>query len=181
MITSAMTQPQNIVHSTFHAQPVQFQQGDGSGNGMVNVDSTQIHHGTASQRMAQMSRTPSFVPIQLQQSRKDSSLLPSTAGKRLRTTSEWRGSVGETIQPFFPADSSKTLASAQNWQPSGRMRGSLTGETYAAAFNQLMLQPTQSAQFSQTSSGLMSTPHGALQMQGLVSSSTNARVNLQAQ
>ncbi|XP_059456820.1 E4 SUMO-protein ligase PIAL1-like isoform X2 [Corylus avellana] len=141
-ITSAMTQPQNIVHPSFHAQPVQFQQGDGSGNGMVNVDITQIHHGTASHPMAQMSRTPSFVPVQLQQSRNDSSLPPSTAGKRLRTTSEWRGSVGETIQPVLPADSSKTLASAQNWQPSGRMRGSLTG---------------------------------------LVSSSTNARINLQAQ
>lgn len=177
-----MTQSQNIGSPSFRVQPVvQFQQGHGSGHGMQNDDSTQTYHGAASQPMSQMSRTPPFVQVQLQQSRKDSALPLSMAGKRLRTTSEWTGSVGETIHPVLPAHSSETLASAQNWQPSGRMRGSLTGETYAAAFNQFMLQPIQSAQFSQTSSDLMSTPHGALQMQGLVSSSTNARINLQAQ
>ncbi|KAL3536767.1 hypothetical protein ACH5RR_000133 [Cinchona calisaya] len=45
-----------------------------------------------------------------------------------------------------------------DWRLTKRMRGSLTGEAYSAAFNQFMIQPTQHAQASQSVSYLVPTP-----------------------
>ncbi|XP_050280439.1 uncharacterized protein LOC126721449 isoform X2 [Quercus robur] len=168
-MTSAMTQPQNIVHPSIHEQAVQFQQG--------GVNNTQTQLRAAAPPMAQMSRTAPFVPVQLQPSRTGSSLSHLMASERFRTAKEPRGRVDETTQPVLCGDGSATVASVDNWQPSGRMRGSLRGDAYAAALRQFMLSSTQCAQVSQTSSGLMTTPHGPLPMQDLVPSSINAQIN----
>lgn len=168
-MTSAMTQPQNIVHPSIHEQAVQFQQG--------GVNNTQTQPRAAAPPMAQMSRTAPFVPVQLQPSRTGSSLSHLMASERFRTAKEQRGRVDETTQPVLCGDGSTTVASVDNWQPSGRMRGSLRGDAYAAALRQFMLSSTQCAQVSQTSSGLMTTPHGPLPMQDLVPSSINAQIN----
>nr|XP_023877737.1 uncharacterized protein LOC111990179 isoform X1 [Quercus suber] len=168
-MTSAMTQPQNIVHPSIHEQAVQFQQG--------GVNNTQTQLRAAAPPMAQMSRTAPFVPVQLQPSRTGSSLSHLMASGRFRTANEQRGRVDETTQPVLCGDSSTTVASVDNWQPSGRMRGSLRGDAYAAALRQFMLSSTQCAQVSQTSSGLMTTPHGPLPMHDLVPSSINAQIN----
>ncbi|KAL0008428.1 hypothetical protein SO802_009930 [Lithocarpus litseifolius] len=168
-MTSAMTQPQNVVHPSIHEQAVQFQQG--------GVNNTQTQLRAAAPPMAQMSRTAPFVPVQLQPSRTGSSLSHFMASGQFRTANEQRGRVDETTQPVLGGDGSTTVASLDNWQPSGRMRGSLRGDAYAAALRQFMLSSTQSAQVSQTSSGLMTTPHGPLPMQDLVPSSINAQIN----
>lgn len=168
-MTSAMTQPRNIVHPSIHEQAVQFQQG--------GVNNTQTQLRAAAPPMAQMSRTALFVPVQLQPSRTGSSLSHFMASGRFRTANEQRGRVDETTQPVLCGDGSTTVASVDNWQPSGRMRGSLRGDAYAAALRHFMLSSTQCAQVSQTSSGLMTTPHGPLPMQDLVPSSINAQIN----
>lgn len=200
--TLAMTQSRNPIPPTC-VQSVQFQQGEGGdcGQAMHSVNSTQTQLKAASQLAVHKSRTspfvpvqlqpsrtrtPAFVPNQLQPSRTSSSSSHSGVAEQLTTTSGQRGSMGETTQPVLraePADGSATLNSGRNWQPSGRMRGSLTGEAYAAALRQFMLETNQPTQVSQMSADLISTPDGALQMQGPgpVSSSSNAQSIPQAQ
>lgn len=46
------------------------------------------------------------------------------------------------------------LTSEQNWRPTGRMRGSLTGRAYADALRQFITQPSQSAQPTRPQSNL---------------------------
>ncbi|XP_075643642.1 uncharacterized protein LOC142614882 isoform X1 [Castanea sativa] len=168
-MTSAVTQPRNIVHPSIQEQAVQFQQG--------GVNNTQTQLRAAAPPMAQMSRTALFIPVQLPPSRTGSSLSHFMASGRFRTANEQRGRVDETTQPVLCGDGSTTVASVDNWQPSGRMRGSLRGDAYAAALRHFMLSSTQCAQVSQTSSELMTTPHGPLPMQDLVPSSFNAQIN----
>ncbi|KAG6730142.1 hypothetical protein I3842_01G065200 [Carya illinoinensis] len=109
-------------------EPVQFQRGGGSGQAMHDDNSTQTPLKSTAQPMAEKSRTPLYVPVQLQPSGTDLSSSLSTVAERLRGTSKQGGSVSETTHPQgLLADGSATLTSAQNLQPSGRMKGSLTG------------------------------------------------------
>jgi hypothetical protein len=39
--------------------------------------------------------------------------------------------------------STADIASELNWRPTGRMRGSLSGQAYSEAFNQFIASPTQ--------------------------------------
>lgn len=48
--------------------------------------------------------------------------------------------------PMASSDTRPELPSEQNWQPTGRMRGSLTGNAYSAALNQYLVPPSQSGQ-----------------------------------
>ncbi|KAG2725389.1 hypothetical protein I3760_01G063500 [Carya illinoinensis] len=103
-------------------EPAQFQRGGGSGQAMHDDNSTQTPLKSTAQPMAEKSRTPLYVPVQLQPSGTDLSSSLSTVAERPR------GSVSETTHPQgLLADGSATLTSAQNLQPSGRMKGSLTG------------------------------------------------------
>ncbi|GAV76137.1 zf-MIZ domain-containing protein [Cephalotus follicularis] len=61
---------------------------------------------------------------------------PVNVDVRRASTGEQRVSLGGTMQPV-------DLSSDQNWRPSGRMRGSLTGREYSEALTRLMIQPTQ--------------------------------------
>lgn len=50
------------------------------------------------------------------------------------------------MQAVSGADGLVDLSSEQNWRPTGRMRGSLSGRAYSAAFNQFIIAPTQPTQ-----------------------------------
>lgn len=55
-----------------------------------------------------------------------------------------RVNVGAAAQVNTGSDGVVNLPSEQNWRPTGRMRGSLSGQA-AAAYGDLIIQPTQPA------------------------------------
>ncbi|XP_017237143.1 E4 SUMO-protein ligase PIAL2 isoform X2 [Daucus carota subsp. sativus] len=56
------------------------------------------------------------------------------------------GNTGGTIQPATPEVLVDMSAAGQEWRPTGRMRGSLSGAAYSAALNQFITQPAQPVQ-----------------------------------
>ncbi|KAF6138267.1 hypothetical protein GIB67_033951 [Kingdonia uniflora] len=89
---------------------------------------------SAALRASQGSRTASAVPVQHQTSR--------TTGFSPSTSDGLRMPVSEHLQRGGSAD----FGSEQNWRPTGRMRGSLSGHAYSAALSQFMIQPLQQDQ-----------------------------------
>ncbi|XP_072998838.1 uncharacterized protein [Typha latifolia] len=73
-----------------------------------------------------------------------------------------------TIQ--FASDGLEELPSEQHWRPTGRMRGSLTGDAYSAALNQYLSPPAQSAQARPPASVAGSNPN---RLSSLISSGIN--------
>ncbi|KAL3498910.1 hypothetical protein ACH5RR_041642 [Cinchona calisaya] len=57
-----------------------------------------------------------------------------------------RGSAGGTSLPVPRSDVSVNLPPDQDWRPTGRMRGSLSGRAYSEALSQYIIQPTQQTQ-----------------------------------
>ncbi|KAF8380161.1 hypothetical protein HHK36_027644 [Tetracentron sinense] len=123
----------------------------------------------------QASRTPPAVPVQLQASRTGSSF-PITADRLRVSIGEQRGKTGGMVQSVSRADDLVELPSEQNWRPTGRMRGSLSGHAYNAAFSQFMSQPTQPTQADTPPSILTSPPANPSQLHMLISNSINAHV-----
>ncbi|KAK9279691.1 hypothetical protein L1049_013371 [Liquidambar formosana] len=153
--SNTMTQSQNVVHPSIHVQSVQIQQKCGGVQATGAVTNKQPMLRAAAQQTAQVSRSPPSVPVQLQASRTGTAFSIGMVAERLKTTGEQRQTSGGTTQPISRPDGSSTLASTHNWRPTGRMRGSLTGEAYSAALSQFMIQPTQpAAQDSQSPSNL---------------------------
>ena len=104
----------------------------------------------------------------------------SLPGNAVRvSTGDQRGAVGRVVQADSRVDGLVDLPSEQNWRPTGRMRGSLSGPAYSSARNQFMIQPTQPTQPPQptrpplvpTSSPQMVSPN----LQELIANSRNAR------
>lgn len=90
-------------------------------------------------------RSPPSVPVQLRPARTGTGISVGMVSGQLRTASEQRRSVMGIASPGPGPEASAALPADDNWRPSGRMRGSLTGEAYSAALSQFMLQPTQPA------------------------------------
>lgn len=130
----------NVVRSSSPLAPAQTQQGVaqvGVGNSAGATNSQQSRLMVAAQLAAQRVRQPPSVPVQIQTSGAGASYLTSADGIRAPTT-EQRGNVG--------TEGLVDLASQQNWRPTGRMRGSLSGRAYSAALKEFMIQPTQQTQ-----------------------------------
>ncbi|KAL4339682.1 hypothetical protein GQ457_08G032210 [Hibiscus cannabinus] len=115
----------------------------GIGYAAGNVNSNRFV--AASQRPTQMARQPPMVVVQTQTPRAAPSYAGNVDGRRISAV-EKRLNMGGLAPVTSRADTSADLASEQNWRPSGRMRGSLTGRVYSEALNQMMIQPTQSTQ-----------------------------------
>lgn len=64
---------------------------------------------------------------------------------------EQRGYTGGMGQPVPRFDGSVNVPSEQDWRPTGRMRGSLSGVAYSTAWNQFITQPSQPVQAVQSS------------------------------
>ncbi|RRT49022.1 hypothetical protein B296_00046974 [Ensete ventricosum] len=134
------------------------------------------HHSANLSSISRPSRNPSG---QVQQASR-SPVFPTTAGPSFSIlSSAERAAQAVTAQtgaaripattrvPSFPTvvDTDGTLPSSGshgeselpyecNWQPTGRMRGSLTGSAYEAALNQYLVAPTQPSQLRPPSSSV---------------------------
>lgn len=123
----------------------------------------------------QNSRQAPSVPVLNQTSRTGQSLPVSADGLRA-STGEQRGNMGGMSQAVPRADGLLDSTSEQNWRPSGRMRGSLSGRAYSEALSQFMIQPTQTAQTARPPPNLTPSASNVLpQLQALIANNRNAR------
>ncbi|KAM4123301.1 hypothetical protein ACB094_01G149300 [Castanea mollissima] len=122
----------------------------------------------------QNSRQAPSVPVLNQTSRTGQSLPVSADGLRA-STGEQRGNMGGISQAVPRADGLLDSTSEQNWRPSGRMRGSLSGRAYSEALSQFMIQPTQTAQTARPPPNLAPPASSVLpQLQALIANNRNA-------
>ncbi|KAK4601467.1 hypothetical protein RGQ29_010860 [Quercus rubra] len=123
----------------------------------------------------QNSRQAPSVPLLNQTSRTGQSLPVSADGLRA-STGEQRGNMGGMSQAVPRADGLLDSTSEQNWRPSGRMRGSLSGRAYSEALSQFMIQPTQTAQTARPPPNSTPPASNVLpQLQALIANNRNAR------
>ncbi|XP_022737522.1 E4 SUMO-protein ligase PIAL2-like isoform X2 [Durio zibethinus] len=139
-----------------------------------NVNSNPTRFMAAAQRATQMARQPPMVAVQTQSSRA-ASYSGNVDGSRASAV-EQRLNMGGLTPAASRADTSADLVSEQNWRPTGRMRGSLTGRAYSEALSQLMIQPTQSAQAARPQANLTSSPSVPPHLQALLANSRNPAV-----
>ncbi|XP_043716562.1 E4 SUMO-protein ligase PIAL1-like isoform X3 [Telopea speciosissima] len=142
-----MNQPSNLVQPAPHFAPTPSTQLGGQPR-----HSPFLH--SPSPRPPPAFRTQQM-PVQLQ--------LPRAGSSLAMPMGEQRG--GNMVQPASRSDVSVEVSSEQNWHPTGRMRGSLTGSAYSAALSQYMGQPTPSAPVSRTTTSQSSNPSGTSQLQ----------------
>lgn len=146
--TQASNNSLNMVHAFVHAQPQEVQR-DGA---------TQVN-GTAQRSQ---STTPS-VPVQQTPSRTSSAISLAMVSEHLRTIGEQGQNKGR--------DGLAAMGS-ENQCPSGRMRGSLTGEA-AASYRQFILRPpVQAARASQPPSSRMPANPNKPPMRGVIPNTT---------
>ncbi|XP_011022613.1 PREDICTED: E3 SUMO-protein ligase SIZ2-like isoform X2 [Populus euphratica] len=136
----------NVVRSSLPLAPALTQQGAAQvGNSAGATNSQQSRLMVAAQLVAQRARQPPSVPVQIQTSGAGASYLTSADGIRAPAT-EQRGNAGGALPAVSGTEGLVDLASEQNWRPTGRMRGSLSGRAYSAALKEFMVQPTQQTQ-----------------------------------
>ncbi|XP_058009676.1 E4 SUMO-protein ligase PIAL1 isoform X2 [Hevea brasiliensis] len=128
----------------------------GAGNTAGFPNSQHSRFTAAAQLAVQMARQPPSVPVQIPTSRGTSYL--NTDGTRAPAMMQG-GNVGAAALANTGTDGGLNLSSEQNWRPSGRMRGSLSGQA-ATAYGDLIIQPTQPAPAPQprVTSALPSVP-----------------------
>lgn len=147
-VPQSRSHPPNVVRSSLPLAPAQTQQGAaqvGVGNSAGATNSQQSRMMVAAQLAAQRARQPPSVPVQIQTSGAGASYLTSADGIRAPAT-EQRGNAGGALPAVSGTEGLVDLASEQNWRPTGRMRGSLSGRAYSAALKEFMVQPTQQTQ-----------------------------------
>lgn len=133
--------PSTIQSSSPHSRTPTQQGSAQVGSGRPAINESRQHARLMPARplsRPQMTRQPPTVPVQVQ--------TPS-AGPRYPTTSVGvRGSVGdqrENVAGSMQAGDPKDFPLDQNWRPTGRMRGSLSGRAYSDALSHMMILPTQ--------------------------------------
>ncbi|XP_048230058.1 E4 SUMO-protein ligase PIAL1 isoform X2 [Ricinus communis] len=145
----------------------QTQQGVGSTPGAPNGQYPRFT--AATQRQVQMTRQPPSVPVQIPTSRGTSYL--NTDATRTSAIVQ-RGNVGE-LQVNSGTAAVVEKSSEHNWQPTGRMRGSLSSQA-VSAYKDLIIQPTQPTQTPQpSSSSNPSPPNVPPQLEAFLSNSRN--------
>lgn len=129
----------------------------GSAYAAVTPNSQHARMMAASQRVEMM--RSSTMSLQNQTSRSAYPLQTTPDGLRI--------SAGELRNVGGPSQSVTTAAGLvdpsieQNWQPAGRMRGSLSGRAFSDAYGHLIIQPTQSVQSARPPSNLTPTQPSA--------------------
>ncbi|KAL6986318.1 hypothetical protein U1Q18_019685 [Sarracenia purpurea var. burkii] len=116
----------------------------------------------SAQRAAQIGRQPPSVPVPLQTTRAPPSFPVNVSGFRASVGDQRGTTVGTTSQSATTAADvlAADLPGEQNWRPTGRMRGSLSGRAYSAALNQYIIQPTQPVQPARPPLNMTSPPPG---------------------
>ncbi|GAB4834480.1 hypothetical protein Ancab_032736 [Ancistrocladus abbreviatus] len=118
--------------------------------------SSQIH--AAVHQAAQMLRQSTTMPLHIQTPTTAVSVALNVEGLRA-TAAEQRSWTGGTVQSVSRAEQLIDLQSEQNWRPTGRMRGSLSGQAYSAALSQFIIRPTEPGQTPRPPSNLSMAPH----------------------
>ncbi|XVE64772.1 hypothetical protein DITRI_Ditri07aG0128700 [Diplodiscus trichospermus] len=178
-LNTRLSQPRSpspgLIRSPSPILRMQTQQGAAQavlGNTASNMNSTPTRFMASGQRMV---RQPPTVAVQTPTSRVMSSYPGNTGASRASTVEQRLNMVG--LAPAASrADTSADLASEQNWRPTGRMRGSLSGRAYSEALSQLMIQPSQSAQAARPQANLTPSPSVPPQLQALLTNRRNAAV-----
>ncbi|GMQ05550.1 hypothetical protein CsSME_00050534 [Camellia sinensis var. sinensis] len=117
-----------------------------SGVGQTSLPGSSQRLMASALRAAQVARQPPSVPVHIPTTRASSSF-PTNADGFRASVGDQRGNTGATLQqPATRTDGLADLPSEQNWRPTGRMRGSLSGRAYSDALNQFIIQPTQPVQ-----------------------------------
>ncbi|KAE8055411.1 hypothetical protein FH972_012251 [Carpinus fangiana] len=127
----------------------------------------------AQQPAVQIGRQAPSMPVVNQTSRTGHSLPVNADGIRDGLW-EQRGNMGGTSQAVPSTDGLLDSTSEQSWRPSGRMRGSLSGQAYSAALSQFMIQPTQTAQTARPPTNLAPVSSVPPQLQAFIANSRNA-------
>lgn len=142
--THSLTPARSSAQPPPHLQRTQI---DYSGGTQTRPDSTTStganRHSrfiAATQRTTQIARQPPSTPVTIQPRLSPSP--PMVNADMLRAST----------QPVTRAEGPVDPATEQNWRPTGRMRGSLSGRAYSDALNQYIIQPTQPAQSARLSS-----------------------------
>ncbi|XP_019160585.1 PREDICTED: E4 SUMO-protein ligase PIAL2-like [Ipomoea nil] len=132
----ATSQPQGIAQpspASFSRSPFQA---SGQARGVVNSQHNNKSR-EAALRTAQVAK-----PIQLSPTLPPLSMNPNAASRESLANDQMRvGNIGGGHAA--PVD---LLSGDQNWRPTGRMRGSLSGQAYSDALNQYIIRPVQQAQ-----------------------------------
>ncbi|XP_059441980.1 E4 SUMO-protein ligase PIAL1-like [Corylus avellana] len=121
----------------------------------------------------QIGRQAPSMPVVNHTSRTGHSLAMNTDGIRDGMW-EQRGNMGGASQAVPSADGLLDSTSEQNWRPSGRMRGSLSGQAYSAALSRFMIQPTETAQTARPPTNLAPVSSIPPQLQAFIANSRNA-------
>ncbi|XP_031124884.1 E4 SUMO-protein ligase PIAL2-like isoform X2 [Ipomoea triloba] len=137
----AMSQPQGIAQpspasftrSPFQAGGTHSSVGGGQARGVVNSQHNNKSR-EAALRTAQVAK-----PVQLSPTLPPLSMNPNASRESLANDQMGVGNIGDHAPPDL-------LSGDQNWRPTGRMRGSLSGQAYSDALNQYIIRPTQQAQ-----------------------------------
>ncbi|KAK9067963.1 hypothetical protein SSX86_012074 [Deinandra increscens subsp. villosa] len=128
------------------------------------ISNQQTHHyaNTAAPQAPQISSWSPPIPAALQTSVSSMPVTPS----------EVQRGLGQAVRT---QEGSANAPADQNWRPTGRMRGSLSGQAYSEAFNQSILPPTQPVQAA--SPPVLNTPRPFIPphlLQVLVANNINA-------
>ncbi|XP_039055996.1 E4 SUMO-protein ligase PIAL2 isoform X2 [Hibiscus syriacus] len=95
-------------------------------------------------------------------------------GSRIAAVDQRLNMGGSASAATSRADTSADLGSDQNWQPTGRMRGSLAGRAYSEALTHMMIQPTQSTQAAtRPQTNITSPPSVPPHLQAILANSRN--------
>ncbi|TYH58345.1 hypothetical protein ES332_D08G147800v1 [Gossypium tomentosum] len=178
-LNTRLSQPRSpspgLIRSPSPILRAQAQQGAaqvGVGYTAGNVNSNPTRFMAASQRTTQMARQPPMVAVQTQTPRAASSYPGNVDGSRASAV-EQRLNMGGVAPAASRPDTSADLASEQNWRPTGRMRGSLTGRVYSESLSQMMIQPTQSTQAARPQTNITSPPSVPPHLQAFLANSRN--------
>ncbi|KAL7167614.1 hypothetical protein ACSBR2_038137 [Camellia fascicularis] len=147
-----------------------------SGVGQTSLPGSSQRLMASALRAAQVARQPPSVPVHIPTTRASSSF-PTNADGFRASVGDQRGNTGATLQqPATRTDGLADLPSEQNWRPTGRMRGSLSGRAYSDALNQFIIQPTQPVQAAIRPPLSMTSPPPGMPtpLQVLIQNSRNA-------
>ncbi|KAI3868719.1 hypothetical protein MKX03_025969, partial [Papaver bracteatum] len=137
---SQMGSPPVMARAPPHLSRMQGQKGGSPSNAASR--SKGKHSQMMSQQPSWSERFLPVVPVQLQPRRGSSSLMVGGGHKSLIGEQKERNM--EAKDPGFTrVDKSSKVTPGQNWRPSGRARGSLSGRAYSGAPSQYIIQPTQ--------------------------------------
>ncbi|XP_050235788.1 E4 SUMO-protein ligase PIAL2-like [Mercurialis annua] len=144
--TRAAPHIQHTVNPSTDAQVIHQLQLSGSANQVSGAATDdQLPQKTTPQSTPHVPKTALFAPVYLGPSGTSSPLTQGIVTQPHMTTGKRRDAVGIPQPTDSVVETSGKSASTDKWRPTGKMRGSLTGQAYAA-YKQFVTRPIQPSQ-----------------------------------